>query len=252
MIGIYLITNNVNGKRYVGQSVNTTHRIWEHKRKLKTRIHANEHLQRAWNKYGEGAFSFEVIETCDKEELDEKERYYIKEFGTQDRTKGYNIESGGCCHKELSAETKKKISGALKGRKLPPEVVEKLRGHSAWNKGIKTGLVPWNKGVPMSDELKRINAEKHRGKVASAETRRKMSEARMGHATSEETRNKIGQANSKPIACVEFEEMGAIFSSATNASKRTGIGRRSINNCLRGLSQTAGGLHWRYLEEGEI
>lgn len=216
MIGIYVITNNVNGKRYIGQSVNLRERLQGHKWHLKNQRHNNEHLQSAWNKYGEDAFSFELLEECDEEHLDELERWHINELQTQDRTKGYNIENGGNSHKSVPEETREKIRKALTGRKAPPEVVAKLKGH-----------------------------------CTSEETRKKLSLALKGKPKSQAFLNEMGKPHGKQIACVEFEEMGAVFDSILQASRRTGIGSKSINNALCGWSQTAGGLHWRYLEKGE-
>lgn len=231
MIGIYLITNNANGKMYVGQSYNVNKRLYEHKRKLKENSHCNEHLQSAWNKYGEDAFSFEVLEECGKEHIDELERWYIKELQTQDRTKGYNSEGGGRTCQEVSAETRMKLSIVRKGKKHTEEAKRKMSassmGQVAWNKGLR--------GVTHHTE----------------ETRRRISQTLKGREVSEYARQQISKARSKPIACIEFEEMGAIFPSITMASKRTGIDRKSINDMLIGKNKTAGGLHWRYLEKGE-
>ena len=58
--GIYKITNNVNGKFYIGSSQNISRRWYDHKRELRIQKHHNKYLQRAWNKYGEENFSFEI------------------------------------------------------------------------------------------------------------------------------------------------------------------------------------------------
>ena len=69
--GIYKITNTLNGKVYIGQSVNVQERFYEHKRKLRLQQHFNKYLQNAYNKHGE-YFEFEVIEECDVSELDKR------------------------------------------------------------------------------------------------------------------------------------------------------------------------------------
>jgi len=77
IIGIYKIINTYNGNYYVGSSKNI-HRRWnEHLKKLKSDNHQNVILQRAWNKYGENNFKFEVIETCDLNILLERENFYL-------------------------------------------------------------------------------------------------------------------------------------------------------------------------------
>ncbi len=60
--GIYKITNTVNGKTYVGQSSDLAYRNRKHFASLRGGYHGNSHLQRAWDKYGEEAFRFDVLE----------------------------------------------------------------------------------------------------------------------------------------------------------------------------------------------
>ena len=117
--GIYATTNLVNGKKYIGQSVNVKIRIIHHKHHLNARMHYNEHLQRAWNKYGKDNFSFDVLEYCDIAELDELERKYISDLNTLDDDYGYNSQSGGHEGKIQSEEAKRKISEATSGKNNP-------------------------------------------------------------------------------------------------------------------------------------
>lgn len=108
--GIYCIENLVNGKKYIGLSRNIFQRFNRHKNSLNGGYHTNEHLQSAWNKYGENNFSFSIIEVCNEDELKNKEIYYIKEYNTQNRKYGYNKTSGGDGIKNLSEECAEKIS----------------------------------------------------------------------------------------------------------------------------------------------
>ena len=62
--GIYSITHLASGQRYIGSSRNLRCRLWTHRSKLRKDRHNNLHLQRAWNKYGEQAFKFEILEIC--------------------------------------------------------------------------------------------------------------------------------------------------------------------------------------------
>lgn len=74
MIGIYKLTFS-NGHYYIGQAVDTRRRFAQHKRELKKGIHANSRLQNCYNKYGEP--TFEVIEECEKEQLNNIETKYL-------------------------------------------------------------------------------------------------------------------------------------------------------------------------------
>jgi group I intron endonuclease len=91
--GIYSIVNNINNKKYIGQSRNIKRRIYNHKYELRKNKHFNKHLQRAWNKYGEEHFSFEVICECSTDEINEKEKYYIELYDSF--LNGYNNTEGG-------------------------------------------------------------------------------------------------------------------------------------------------------------
>jgi group I intron endonuclease len=62
--GIYKITNTTNGKYYLGSSNSIKTRYGTHFSKLRRDDHPNKHLQASFNKYGEGAFIFEVVEDC--------------------------------------------------------------------------------------------------------------------------------------------------------------------------------------------
>lgn len=89
--GIYAITNQVNGKVYIGKSISIGRRWKEHKYELRYNKHCNEYLQNAWNKYGEENFSFEIVEECDEHVLPLKEVEWINTFGTFNRDIGYNL-----------------------------------------------------------------------------------------------------------------------------------------------------------------
>ena len=80
--GIYRIINSVNGNIYIGSSVDLIRRRKQHFIALLNNKHFNNHLQSAYNKYGECNFEFEVIEDIDfcedlQEKLLEREQYYL-------------------------------------------------------------------------------------------------------------------------------------------------------------------------------
>lgn len=103
MCGIYKIQNNINGKIYIGKSINIKHRWSEHKRDslvddekwennyrgVQTPIH------KAIRKYGVENFTFEVVEICEKEQLNEREIYWIKQLNLTNKNIGYNVTLGG-------------------------------------------------------------------------------------------------------------------------------------------------------------
>lgn len=95
MIGIYKITNIINGKSYIGQSTDI-HRRWRNEITDSNNVNANSYnypLMRAFRKYGVDNFKFEIIEECKNEELNQKEMYWIDYFDTFFH--GYNQTLGG-------------------------------------------------------------------------------------------------------------------------------------------------------------
>ena len=82
MTGIYKITNLINGKTYIGQAVDIDKRLREHINDSANpnRREYNYPLSRAYRKYGITNFQMSVLEECSREELNEKEKFYIDTY----------------------------------------------------------------------------------------------------------------------------------------------------------------------------
>lgn len=170
-MGIYKITNTANGKVYIGQSIRLSQRLNDHYLALKNNYHSNQHLQNAYNKYGD-VFEMKIIVFCDDElELDALERFYIAYYDSMNPEKGYNKETGGHFSKHLSEETRQKLSESHKGKTLSKETRKKL---SEANKRENH----YNWGKTLSEETKKKISEAQKGKTPSEETRKKLSKAR--------------------------------------------------------------------------
>lgn len=91
MIGIYIITNLITNKYYIGCSINLKKRISKHKTLLRGNYHINEHLQSSFNKYGIDNFSFEILEECEEQFLYSQENYWCNLLNSHNRKYGYNI-----------------------------------------------------------------------------------------------------------------------------------------------------------------
>lgn len=195
--GIYRIRNLVNGKCYVGSSVNIRKRWHVHRSYLTRGVHHNRYLTAAWNKYGQDAFTFEVIEYCAKESLIEREQHYIDTLRPE-----YNLSptAGNCLgvkHSEAVRLRRSEMNRGNKfsiGRKLSEEHKRAVAEANRNRKGYKRD--------PDSVEK---TAAAHRGRRRSEETRRRIAQAMSGKKRapfSEETRRKLSlslKGKQKPL-----------------------------------------------------
>lgn len=113
--GIYRIRNKINGHCYIGSAVVIKKRFNTHKHSLRNKKHHSIYLQRAWDKYGETNFSFEILENVEKQFLIEKEQYYLNELNPE-----YNIckIAGSCLGVKFSKDSniKKSVNNYFKGK----------------------------------------------------------------------------------------------------------------------------------------
>lgn len=121
--GVYLIRNRVDGKVYVGSSVNISKRWSEHRAKLERGTHHSAHLQRAWKKCGADAFEWLIIEPCDAAARIEREQHWADYFGSYRDTSGYNIRKRVETNHAIvpTRETREKMSAARRGKVNSPE-----------------------------------------------------------------------------------------------------------------------------------
>lgn len=119
MIGIYKITNTADNTSYIGKSKDIKTRFRKHKYRLNKGIHHNQFLQRAWDKYGEKYFTFEVLEECALDELDRLETYYIYKYSAFG--KGFNMSVGGdgCLGYRHTEKEREQMKMRNRGRNNP-------------------------------------------------------------------------------------------------------------------------------------
>lgn len=142
---IYKITNTVNGKVYIGKTKDPEKRWQRHL--YFARAHKNRKLYDSMNHYGYETFQFEVIEACDDEEIDDRERYYIAQYNATDANYGYNTTAGGDGGDTFSNNPNKESL-----RRKFSEVHKGFR-HSEYSKSIMREKAL--KREPCSDETKR-------------------------------------------------------------------------------------------------
>lgn len=128
-IGIYKIENQINGKIYIGQSVDIDSR-WKHHKKTaisNNPIYEKYPIHHSILKYGLDNFSFDIVEECDVSVIDERERYYISFYDSM-IPKGYNCDSGGKSGGYFSKERKDKMSGRTSSEETCLKISDLQRG----------------------------------------------------------------------------------------------------------------------------
>lgn len=195
--GIYQITNQTNGKRYIGSATNLKNRWAVHLCALRKGRHYNEHLQRAFKKYGEDAFVFSVLEQVVVENLIVHEQRFLDGLNPE-----YNMAStaGSQLGYEHSLEARRQMSEAHKGVKLSQE-------HRSNMSAASTGERNHNYGKRASAATRAKMSATRKGRHPSLETRRKLSDAQRGERNgfygnhhTEEARRRIGDAfRGKPL-----------------------------------------------------
>ncbi len=206
---VYLITNNLNGKLYVGKANNAKSRWGQHL--SAARVKPRMVIARAIQKHGAENFRFEVLETFQTE--DEAfwwESWWIQYLGSHQRGCGYNLDTGGNGGKTLTQETRQKLSDLNLGRRASLETKAKMSTAKIGKKQTQECIekrAASNRGRTVSVETRAKIAAKSavssRGRKPSIETREKISAAHLGRIPSAETRAKMSAAK---IGCKRSPE----------------------------------------------
>jgi group I intron endonuclease len=208
---IYRATCTLNGKVYVGQTVQSLPKR-RHGHKVYALLYKDETpFHRAIRKHGWDSFTWETMDMAvSKEDLDTKESYWIRVSNSLTTGQGYNAKDGGSNGKRLpefgaymskvmtgrrhTEETKQK----LKGKPMPAHVRAAIRKASLGRKQSqeeKDKRAASLRGKAVSDRVKELLSEAAKRRYQDPEERRKLSASLTGRAVSEATRQKLREAN---------------------------------------------------------
>lgn len=206
--GVYYIEHKVSGKKYIGSSSDLKKRFQTHRRQLRKGTHANIKLQRSWDKYGEAAFAFAILELAKPRELLGREQFWLDRFDSAKY--GFNIATiAGTpmppgTRQPHTEKTKSKIRAkralqtadvagmhrANTGRKRSPEACAAIsagRTGMIFSEEHRQNIANSRIGTTVPPETRAKMSAAHRGKIVSAETRAKSSAARLGTKLSAES-----------------------------------------------------------------
>ena len=231
MVGIYKITNQVNGKVYIGQSVRIKQRWSQHKAEAKEN-RRNTLLYNAMRKYGIENFTFEVIEECSQEQLNEREIYWISYYDSFNKEKGYNMTPGGS---EPSKANPQEICDLWDQGYCVSDIYEKLEG-KVGHTTIQNYLQEYT-NYSSAESNRRGGIKAHNKAVESGKFQ-----------------NVLDNKHERSYESVkQYDLWGnyiATYSSQAEAERQTGINRETIGWVMHGKRQQAGGYQW--LTEGQI
>ena len=223
--GIYLITCKENKKSYVGSSFNVLQRINTHIRDLMKEKHTNKYLQSTYNKYGYISFNFELLENCSKENLLEREQWYIDKYKPELNISKYS-------------------ASPMKGRKHTSETIKKLEGQ-----------IPWNVGIPRTDQEKALISSRRKEIWGTRDDEYKKwfsnihkanpSRYWLGKKVPEHVHQaliKQGKEKSQKILCLNNNET---YDSQLVASQMLGVRQGHISEVLLGKRNSAGGYKFK-------
>lgn len=246
--GIYVISNSINNKIYIGSAYNLHKRKLQHFNTLRNNKHKNSKLQNAYNKYGESNFEFDVLEFVDVDKLLDCEQKWMDFFKPE-----YNI-IPYADRREFSESHRKNLSISHLGHKHTEESKIKIGLASKGNK--------YRKGVKISDEHKEKNRKaltglkRKRGKDNHLYGRKRpIEDIEKMKKTRFENHGNTCVKNYKKV--LQFNKDGSFikeWESIKDASKELNINRSKIGAVANKNKNrnTAGGFKWEFkIEKNE-
>lgn len=197
--GVYLIYCHKTRMAYVGSSKNVARRLTSHRHSLRHGIHGNSHLQNAWDKYGEQAFSMGLLESCQEEECLLHEQIWIDIWLGAGASYNRHPRAESPVGVKWTEEAKQKASQRAKanpsflGRKHSEKSRQLLAAHGRTLVGEKNPFF----GKTHTDATKAALSLANKGnrycvgRKFSEETLAEMSRTRKGRKHTEESRRKI-------------------------------------------------------------
>ena len=202
---IYLLTNLVNGKHYVGQhkNIETVHRRWNSHIVTALDKDCRYLLHRAIRKYGLKNFSAEVIwcGLANFEKLNTKEIFYVKKYHSfvdDSNGGGYNLTTGGEQGKAMSKAGRQKMSKAKKEYFSKPGMreanSERRKAYYIANPEARERSREVAKRVFGSSKARKDQSKRAKKQFADPAVRKAMSELKLKQYEDPALRSKVGDS----------------------------------------------------------
>jgi len=239
---IYKITNTINNKIYIGQTTRElSKRIGEYRKSmLYDNVNCNQHLYNSFKKYEFNNFKFEVIDTAkDLNELNEKEIKYIKQFNSNNKEFGYNIELGGK-NAIPDTDTLEKMSRSHLGIVQSEQWVDRRIAKAGSEDAKKYGKLKTEE----EREYLSVNSPMFwKGKTRDEETKNKISKTKLENGLSEKQKSVICKKVYKINK--NTNEIINVFESTSHASKIENVNQSTISRWCAN-NKVVKGMQWRY------
>lgn len=246
--GIYLITVDVGTPKhyyYVGQTSNFKRRKWEHLNSLANGTHANRFIQNVYNKYGAETLVIELLESCQPDELNDREQWWITEMFGYDNCMNISPSASSNRGYKKTDEARQQQSLRQIGEKNPCwgriATTEERERRAFESSGEKNSFY----GKRHNDEAKKkmsLNAAAKRPAVAE-----KIAAALRGRKLPESLKLKLRTAHKTKAVVGKAEDVVLRFDSIAEA-KRAGFHATHIAECCEGKRKSHKGYRWEYAD----
>ena len=245
MILVYCITNISSGKQYVGITGKSSAQRWK-EHCAKARRNPTTEFHRSIAKNGIDAFTVQDVASVIRDPR-EVEKSVIQSFLSK-----YNMTGGGEFTEGITftKKVREKIAASNTGKRRTED--QKLRMSIAAKASfaipgrlqqVKDAAARGRSNIDWSKHAKAMRKCADEGRCFNNRTPEQQAKFRAGSRTPR-ARAKIAASKRKSIECVT---LATTFDSMLSASESTGICFTSISKCARGISQSAGGLVFRYI-----
>lgn len=268
---IYLVTNHVTSKSYVGQTIRTLKKRWA--------CHCNkgDYLYNSILKHGKENFTIKQIDSATtQEDLNQKEIYWIEKLNTL-FPNGYNLRKGGNSGGKLSDITRKRVGLSGKGRKHSEEWKRKaserfkgknnpMYGKTLSKEAQEKRLIKMNEHYKDPEYLKKMSEIGKKRVLSDPNYKEKMGSYTKEYYSKKENRELLKQRSielhkneeyvikraramgGKPFMCVET---GETFFYLRQAAEKLNLNKKSIHSVLTNRRKTHRGYSFKFVENNQ-